>query len=116
MYNTERAWPTKSQGPEFLSSTRRLASLRVRAVGEKSGGKVTVCLTHAGTLREVLKHRVSRIAEQRHPPAAPLPYRFAVAKDPHTPPIDFREQRPRLRACASESVVKFARVAITVPL
>jgi hypothetical protein len=57
---------------------------------------------HAGALRELLEHRMGRIAEHGDATARPILHRLVVAQDPYAPSIDALEHAQNFRPLAPE--------------
>src|SRR4029078_10803502 len=70
---------------------------------------------HAGTLREILQHRVRGIGEQRDATLRPILHRLTVAEDPHAPGFDTLEHAQHLRHLHLEVLPHHILAALGVP-
>src|SRR5206468_9903801 len=103
------------------------AQIARRLVGLERGGKVALQLLdlvgeadrvldrHAGTLRQILQHRMRRIAKERDAAAAPVLDRWPVAQDPHAPALDLAEEETHWLAGLGKSLVELGRITKAVP-
>ena len=95
----------------FLERRLVVAAGRLDLVGEADR------VFHRGVaaLRQILKHRMRGVAEQRDAALGPVLDRRAVAQHPHLPGVDLLQQRAHRLALVLEALVQLGRIAVGVP-